>query len=235
MSVAGVNLSEWIDAWTEQARYTGPEVDRVPERIESLLKLCAIPVSTEWVRGQAEDAKWASGPYRRSDRKDPSQPEREVEHEILGAGLQIAAGRTCFGGKVVGGANAIALTRTPKIEADVVLLVDHNGVERLYLAEVKKDSNKPWYAAVELLRQLRLFAASSHAPALLHRLSKRGTPTPLALTGLVLAPRSYYEATGQKAKAVAPARRLAKAVQNLDIDIRLAVWDAHENAIADFS
>jgi hypothetical protein len=228
-----MDLAEWIADWTKLAEYSKADVPDVDARIADLLDLCTVPVRPAWPRPNAEDHMWAAGPYRRRDREDPSRPERIVEHEILGSGEQMAEGRLCCGGRVVDAINAIPLTRRPKIEADVLLLVDHGHERRLYLAEVKKDSNNAWYATVELLRQLRLFTASTHAIDYFHRKDTE-VPAGLPVTGLVLAPSDYYFAPGKKDKAVEPAWRLVDAVtSHRELDVRLATWDAATRRIAE--
>jgi hypothetical protein len=67
----------------------------------------------------------------------------------------------CLGGAIVGGINAVPLTSTPKIEADLLLLVEHTNGSHLYLAEVKAMANMPWYATIELLGQLRFLLSGS--------------------------------------------------------------------------
>ncbi|MTD44896.1 hypothetical protein GKE82_11480 [Conexibacter sp. W3-3-2] len=230
-----MELAEWIAEWTLAAKFTSPHIDNVDARIASVLALCDLPVDPSWPRPEAEDHKWSTGPYRRGDRLEPTSPERIVEHQILGAGDQVADGRTCFGGAVVDGINAIALTLTPKIEADLLLLVDHDGEHRLYLAEAKAMANTPWYATIELLRQLRLFTASGHAADYFHR-QDSSIPQALPVTGLVLAPAGYYTAAGQRSNSVEPAQRLiAKVCSETDIDIRLATWDATSGTIAELT
>lgn len=228
-----MQLAEWIAEWTQLAAYPGAKVPDVDARIAALLQMCAVPVEPTWPRSGAEDHLWAGGPYRRGDRGAPSRPERIVEHEILGPGKQMAEGRLCFGGRVLDAINAIPLTRRPKIEADVLLLVDHGHDRKLYLAEVKKGSNNPWYATVELLRQMRLFTVSPHAADYFHR-KHTEVPSGLPVTGLVLAPRDYYFASGKRVEALDPAKRLVDAVRcHSRLDVRLATWDTATKRIAE--
>jgi hypothetical protein len=156
-----VGLEEWIKAWTRVAEYTTADVPNVDQRISAVLKLWDLPVAEGWLRPAREDDMWVEAPYRRGDRDAPSSPERTIEHEILGPGSNIAAGRKCLGGAIRGGINAVPLTSTPKIEADLLLLVEHTNGPHLYLAEVKAMANTPWYATIELLRQLRLLLSGS--------------------------------------------------------------------------
>lgn len=231
-----MNLGEWIKEWTTLAEYQSSEVPDVDARIANIIELCAVAVPAEWTRPSPEDDKWADGPYRRGDRGNPSQPERTVEDEILGSDASIAEGRTCMGGAVVGGINAIPLTAKPKIEADVLLRVQHKDhSQHLYLVEAKKMANTPWYATLELLRQMSLFRASGHAADYFHRCDS-SVPKGLPVTGLVVAPAEYYAASGKRSKAVAPTRRLVSAVNSrTDHRVVLATWDDSTKTIAELA
>lgn len=224
-----MQLAEWIRAWACVAQYTSADVPDVERRISRVRELWRLPVAGEWLRPATEDDLWAAGPYRRGDRGAPSSPERAIEHEILGPEATIAPGRTCLGGEVVGGINAVPLTPTPKIEADLLLLVEHANGPHLYLAEVKAMANTPWYGTIELLRQLRLLLSKSPALGYFHR--SAGTPSDVSVTGLVLAPQAYFDSSGQRRNAVGPARRLIQAMTPL-VDIGLATWDSRSQAIA---
>jgi hypothetical protein len=141
--------------------------------------------------------------------------------KILGAATHVAEGRLCLGGHVIDAINAIPLTRRPKVEADVLLLVDHGDAVRQYLAEVKGAANNPWYAAIELLRQLRLVAAS-HTVDYFHRKNPR-LALGLPATGLVLAPEIYYKNSDRLAHTW---RLIDSVIGHAGLDIRMAVWDA---------
>jgi hypothetical protein len=226
-----VELEEWIKAWTCVAEYTSADVPDVDQRISRILELWHLPVAEGWLRPAPEDDMWAAAPYRRGDRCAPSSPERAIEYEILGPGSSIAPGRKCLGGVIVGGINAVPLTLTPKIEADLLLLVEHTNGPHLYLAEVKSMANTPWYATIELLRQLRLLLSASPTLGYFHRTA--GSPSDVSITGLVLAPQVYFDSAGKRHNAVGPARRLIQAMTPT-VDIRLATWDSRANAIAEF-
>jgi hypothetical protein len=227
-----VRLAEWTGAWTCVAQYTSADVPEVDRRISRVRELWRVPVAAEWLRSTPEDGMWAAAPYRRGDRGTPSSPERAIEHEILGPEATIAPGRACLGGAVVGGINAVPLTSTPKIEADLLLLVEHANGPHLYLAEVKAMANTPWYATIELLRQLRLLLSQSPALGYFHRTA--GIPADVPVAGLVLAPRAYFDTSGQRRNAVDPARRLIQAMTPV-VDIHLATWDSRSKAIVELS
>jgi hypothetical protein len=135
-----------------------------------------------------------------------------------------------LGGAIAGGINAVPLTLTPKIEADLLLLVEHTNGPHLYLAEVKSMANTPWYATIELVRQLRLLLSGSPALSYFHRTA--GTPSDVSMSGVVLAPQMYFDSAGQNRSAVAPAKRLIKAMAPA-VDVRLATWDSRFGAIAE--
>jgi hypothetical protein len=225
-----VALGEWIQAWTCVAEYTSAEVPGVDQRISTVLKLWHLPVAQGWLRAAAEDELWAAAPYRRGDRCAPSSPERAIEHQILGPGSEIALNRRCLGGAIVGGINAVPLTLSPKIKADLLLLVEHAKGPHLYLAEVKSMANTPWYATIELLRQLRLLLSGGPTLRYFHRTA--GTPSDISMTGLVLAPQVYFDSPGKRQNAVDPARRLIQAMKPT-IDIRLATWDKRSREITE--
>ena len=69
--------------------------------------------------------------------------------------------------------------------------------------------NHAWFAAVENLRQLKLFKQSLETQLLFRRrCPELDLPERLPVTAVVLAPPSFYVANGRRAEAVAPAERL---------------------------
>ena len=223
-----MELAKWVAAWTALAQHPPSNTVEANAKIDEVVELCQRRVCRDWPRPNIEDQLWAAGPYRRSDRGKPSGPERTIEHQILGAATHVAEGRLCLDGHVIDAINAIPLTRRPKIEADVLLLVNHGDAVRQYLVEVKGAANNPWYATIELLRQLRLFAAS-HMVNYFHRKNPQ-LPPGLPATGLVLAPGTYYKNSDRLAQT----RRLIDSVlRHVGLDIRMAVWDAHSSQITE--
>lgn len=233
-----MDLDDWNKSWRALMTFPGPTVPKVEERIADIVKLWVAGAPPEGPRMTPDDGKWTAGPYRRGDAANPS-PEHKIELEILGDGVNFAEGPTCFGGRVIAGANAIPLlTSVPgqklsRMEADLLLLVDHGGGQRLYLAEAKSESNHPWYAAVELLQQMQLFFAMPYARDLFHR-CETDVLAGLPLTGLVLAPPAFYKAAGRKSADVVPTQDLLEAVgEQCRLDVRLATWNG--KAIAPFT
>jgi hypothetical protein len=91
-------------------------------------------------------------------------------------------------------------------------------------------ANTPWYATIELLRQLRLLLSGSPTLGYSHRTA--GAPSDVSMTGLVLAPQLYFDSAGKRHNAVGPAGRLIQAMTPT-VDIRLATWDSGSEAIAE--
>jgi hypothetical protein len=111
--------------------------------------------------GALLDARGLHGPrYRRGDRGKPHPGQHTIEHVILCGEFDRVS---CCGTRLVDGVNAFPLSRDTagggrraNVEADVLLLAEHNEGYRLYLCEVKDQGNAPWYAVVECLRQTTL-------------------------------------------------------------------------------
>ena len=101
----------------------------------------------------------------------------------------------------------------------MLLLTEGVSGHRALLVEVKVAANTPWFAAVENLRQLRLYISSPAAQRILRkRRPSAALPDPLPVSGVVLAPSAYYATPVQKAASVEPAGALlARARANLDV------------------
>ncbi len=111
----------------------------------------------------------------------------------------------------------------------MLLLVRDGRGYRLHLVEVKARSNNAWFAAIENLRQLRLFSESRKAQRLFQaRRPELKLPGSLAVTAVVLAPAEFYGARGQKAEAVAPAQELLASLRAEEaVDAQLATWESN--------
>lgn len=222
-------FAEWANRWMNIAKYEGSRVPDVPERIERLSQLWQEPIPGSWQRGV--DPQLYANRYRRRDIFAPHQGERKTEHAILHEHFERLS---CFGNKVLDGVNALPLARDEtggrkaNVEADILLLTEGDGSHRLFLCEVKEKSNNAWYAAVENLRQLRLFMSSPEAGRVfLHRCPTLSCPADTPVTAIVLAPALFYSSPGQKANSVAPALKLlAHFTFEFKVDVRLAVWDS---------
>ena len=206
-------------------------------RIEKLLALWREDVPGDWRRGDDPALTDGSRRYRRSHKGEPN-PEHALELEVLGQQGALEPMR-CLGAPVVDGINAVSLVRdaaggrAANVEADMLLLVDRADGSRQFLVEAKVNSDNAWYAAVELLLQLRLFLESPAAQRILRkRGAVRDLPESLPVTGLVVAPPPFYSATGKKENSVESARQLLGRLRELDLaDARLAVWKATDRTI----
>jgi hypothetical protein len=151
------DFAVWADRWMTIAKHTGPSIDNIAGRVKRLVQLWKEPIPGRWERGK--DSQLMGTRYRRGDLNKTRRGEHAIEYEIL---CRQFGGATCDGYKLLDGVNALPLVRDSggercaNVEADMFLLGEHKGTHRLFLCEVKADSNTAWYAAVENLRQLRL-------------------------------------------------------------------------------
>jgi hypothetical protein len=232
---------EWTRAWLDLAEYQGRLVPDPEGRIAKLVELWHAPVPPGWKRMQ--DARLVD-PGRRYGRNHTGgaaipRGEHAIEYEILNPSPSDTV-TICLGARLIDGVNAVPLAkdigggRTGNVEADMVLLVRTAQEWRLLLVELKATSNNAWYAAVENLRQMRLFLDSTHSRRLFHtRHPRAGVPEALPTTAIVLAPRAFYTAPGAKTAAVAPAERLLERFRKeIGIDAQLTTWDPVHRVVA---
>jgi len=133
------DFAVWADRWMTIAKHTGPSIDNIAGRVKRLVQLWKEPIPGRWERGK--DSQLMGTRYRRGDLNKTRRGEHAIEYEIL---CRLPLVRDSGG------------ERCANVEADMFLLGEHKGTHRLFLCEVKADSNTAWYAAVENLRQLRL-------------------------------------------------------------------------------
>jgi hypothetical protein len=228
----------WLAEWWQCARFTGTNLTDAAERTKRLLALWDAPIGNSWHR--ASDAQLLRQRYRRGDSESPHPGEHTIEAAILADPLDELR---CFAGRVVDGLNAVPLARDPggkrkhNVEADIFLLVERANAHQVLVVEVKDRSNNAWYAIVENLLQLRLaretdgsqrlFAARANRLSLGHEVAQQ----PLPLVGVVLAPRSFYEARGRKSACLGAARDLLSAFSSKGVLVRLAVWESANRSI----
>lgn len=143
-----------------------------------------------------------------------------------------------LGSTLVDGVNALPLTtdaggrRKENIEADMLLLVKGGDTYTHQLIEVKTTSNNAWYAAVQNLRQLKLFSESREAQLFHKRWPELELPHVLPVTGVVLAPLAFYMAPNKKAEAVVPAQTLLQHMRvEAKVDVQLTTWDSEQRVI----
>lgn len=218
MGSESASFEAWSAAFMREAAYRGPAVPDVDERISRILNLWNTPIPQAWTRGR-DDHRWDGIRYRRGDKDEPNRGEGQLEHKVL---VEHFPDIECLGGRLVDGINAVPLGPGRSVEADMLLLVGRKGMYEQLLVEAKVAANNCWYAVVENLRQLALFEANDNLKAGFgRRRLDCEVPDTLPVSGLILAPESYYKARGQKSESVAPARRLIEAV---GVNLKLAIW-----------
>jgi hypothetical protein len=223
----------WLKRWMDLARYTGTDVPDPLRRTEDLIALWNSDIPGGWHRGTDNQVIDPTVRYRRGEAQGPrAGSEHALEYEILSHDPSVTQTR-CFGHRLIDGVNAVPLARDPNgrrragnVEADMLLLTADGEKRQLVLVEAKTISNNAWYAAIENLRQLRLFQASDAAQAIMQRRSSDRLPVPVPVTGAVLAPAEFYAARGARRRSVAPTQAMSEQLANrLGLDVRLAVWD----------
>jgi hypothetical protein len=232
------SFAVWRDRWQRLAEFEGAHLSDPNHRIDQLLTLWQDPIPGKWQREPGWDRdKWKVGPYRRGDLAAPRAGEHTMERTIL---VDHRVKVTVLGDPLLHGINAVPLAadfsdhgRRANVEADMLLLSRTDTGFRLALCELKAGADNAWFAAVELLRQMRLFLSSPSAQSLITKLEHLPAEAAnVTMTGLVVAPNDYYSSQGKKGNAVAPARTLLNRMrQHYSVDVRLAVWDPVGNSI----
>lgn len=229
------SFAMWGRQWEMLGTFRGPILPDAEDRIRRVRELWQQDIPGQWER--SVDAQLLGNRYRRGDLQDPHPGEHSIEYQIL---VERFGKVKLLGGGLIDGVNALPLAcdfaqggRHGNVEADMLLTIESTDGFRLVLCEVKADANDPWYAAVELSRQMRLFISNPVGRTVMERRGGlRSNLAEVPLTGLVLAPADYYRARGKKGNAVAPANRLfAEMRRHHGIDMRLAVWDPALNSI----
>lgn len=237
-----VRFQAWAERWLDLARYPGAELTNAGDRINDLVSLWHEAVPGAWQRGDDPALTDRQVWYRRTHQGRPDGPvsEARIEHEVLAPDPD-AVGTSCFGDVLVAGINAVSLQtnryrgrRLGNIEADMLLLTHGAGGYRALLVEVKVSDATAWYAAVEALRQLRLYTESVAAQRILPR-RRPDLPLrePLPVSAVVLAPAAYYMAPRKKLASVPYAQALARPMrERAGVDLVLATWDVQRRAVA---
>jgi len=229
--ISGDTFAIWRDRWTDLAEYDGPDLPNPADRIERVIRLWNEPIPGSWQR--AIDPQLLKERYRRGNLDSARRGEHVIEFEVLCSHFDKIS---CLGHRLLDGINALPLARDnaqggrrANVEADLLLLGERNGSHRLFLCEIKDASNNAWYAAVESLRQLRLFLASPASQSIfIHRGLVSTLPAATPVTALVLAPESFYTYPGKRHNSVAPARELLSRLAPVlpaRSSAELAVWD----------
>jgi hypothetical protein len=227
------SFGTWASLWLEIGGNRKTHLTDMDARIEMLVRLFRAPVPGTWQRGPSDNPARLLGAerYTRGDKQDPHPGEHRIEHDLL---CQFFADVDFLGGgKLVDGVNAFPLARDAgggregNVEADLLLLVRNANEFRIFVCELKHNPDSAWYAAVENLRQLKLFLSNEFAQTFFHaRNPDLKLPERLPVSGLVLAPATFYRQSGRKADALEAVGRLRERLaEAVGVDQRLAVWD----------
>ena len=227
-------FNERAGKWMDLARFPGRHLLDVESRIAKVVALWEKPIPPGWKRESGRDSRLLKSRYGRGRKRENHVPrgEHAIEHEILDPSPAVPT--RCLGATLVDGVNAVPLAkdagggRAGNVEADMLLLVEDEQGYRLQLVEVKATSDNPWFAAVENLRQMRLFRESPIQSLFRDRCSAPDLGEELRVTGIVLAPNEFYEKPVKRRDSVAPAQELLDRMNRKpDVDMRLATWNAN--------
>jgi len=230
------NFIRWWQRWPELWAYTGVHLTDCDARITEILKLWQSPVPGSWKRNE-DRPRLLAFRYTRGDKGSPNPGEHEIEHEIL---CDYFDEVMVLGAKLIDGVNALPLAinrgnnRLGNVEADLLLLIERATTHQIAIAEVKAKADNAWSATLENLRQLRLLLDADFVQGLFNRRKPdlRLSLNPKTAIGIVVAPRDWYFARGQKVQSVTYARRLIQALQEVGAcDLRLTVWDRERRRI----
>lgn len=233
-------FESWAEEWLRLGTYPGAHLENVDARTEQLVELWQRPIPMGWERNEDPALLDPSRRYRRAHARRPGGPVSEalIEQEILAPSPE-ATETVCLGDRLVDGVNAVSLQksrtrsrRAGNVEADMLLLTYGAGAYRVLLVEVKVTSDTPWFAAIENLRQLRLYTRSPAAQRILAMRQRSLRLEDVTVMGVVLAPATYYSAPVKKAASVAPTRRLLDRMRVVTgYECLLATWDPERRVI----
>jgi hypothetical protein len=230
---------DWYQTWQDLADFGGPNLDdeEWQRRINEIIRLWSEEPPGDWRRRLATNFKvrglLAPGEiYRRGDDECPNTGEHQIEKDIIFNRI------TCFSDEYsfepVVNAFPCAMDnigggRRANVEVDLLGILKVEGAIHPLICEIKtgkKGSKNPWYAAVENLRQLRLFIDNEDNLKCIKEKRGDASMTFVAPVGVVVAKPGYYTAKGQKINSMEPTRKLLKQLQAQHKDARvvLAKW-----------
>jgi hypothetical protein len=231
---------EWNRQWERVWSYSGSTMADCDSRISKIIQLWTCPVPGKWRRNTDLPRLLSSNRYTRRDKENPQNGEHRIEQEILCEHFQDVV---VLGESLVDGFNALPLTIAPKgsarlgnVEVDLFLLIgDENRYVRV-AGEVKSNRAHAWWATVENLRQLRLLREADFVASIFDRRNplKGSVSSRAPIVGMVIAPREFYSANGQKANSVQYAHSLIQAMRG-HCQLHLTVWDRQQRRITELS
>jgi len=245
-------FSKWYNKWKVIAEFNGPSLDDIEldHRISKVIRLWTgrIPQAGKWKRtfeqGDFNKLKDLSKPgiiYRRSDRKSSNPGEHRIENAIITNEARIIFLASEYKFDPVVNAFPCAKDsggrRKSNVEFDLlgILKANTDAVHPL-ICEIKAGkagSKNPWYAAIENLRQLKLFIDNADNLEFIRK--KRGDNKLKfgASVGIIIAEPDYYESPGQKLNSMKPTQKLLERLRKQCKDARviLAKWDKDSNRV----
>ncbi len=249
-------FSDWYSKWEELARFTGPTLPDEEDRIKAVVDLWPEePPGDGWKRtfasgdfSKLSNLCEAGVIYRRDDGKHPPKgSEHEIERDIIDIGNtgHIVCFKREYRFEPIVNAFPCAKDsdgrRTANVEFDLLGIIRTTaGVIRPLICEIKTGRNGSkysWYAAIENLRQLRLFIGNIENNLKFIRMKREDLSKALfdAPVGIVIAEHGYYNHRGQKFNSMEPTRKLLERMQSSsrcrDARVVLATWDKHKNQI----
>jgi hypothetical protein len=238
--MSSTTRNPWYEKWLELANFTGEilKEEEWSRRINEVIGLwCGGSPLDGWRRNlkfdfRDRDLCTPGTIYCRGDREAPNSGEHQIEDEIIKnrETLTFFSGEYCFEPIV----NSFPCSkdcsggREGNVEIDLLgILKTPTGAIHPLICEVKCKDNNPWYAAVENLRQLRLFIDNSENLEFIRKKCGNARMRFVAPVGIVLAGPDYYKSRGQKLNSMNPTQELLDRLQAQCKDARviLATWD----------
>jgi len=248
------DFSIWRSKWEEQAIFQGEKISNAEIRIKAISSLWSENVpGDDWKRnfqkGEFTIRKklgFGNSPqaYCRSDKNNPNPGEHQIERDIIQKWDEIKFFDKYRLEPIVNAfpcAKDSSGGRTANVEFDLLGVLKKNAsVVHPLICEIKTGaggSKTPWYAAIENLRQLKLFIGNRNDNL---EFIKAKRPEFYSMkfaapVGIVIAEEAYYTAAGQKCNSVAPTQELLRHLQisqtSKEARVILATWDKMTNRI----
>jgi hypothetical protein len=225
------SFSAWHHEWEELGAFRGSNLPDPERLISEVVAIWQAQIPEGWRRSEVDIPKrlLSNERYTRGNLDGNRRGEHRIEYEIL---VEHFERTRCFDRPLLDAVNAYPVVkdfsggRLGDIEPDLVILVGPADSALLLVGDVKVTDGNPWSALVQNLRQLRLFTAN---PACSLLFSQSGVKATVAQNcGAVIAPKSFYSASGQKANSLHHARKLSETMlRTLSVRSELLVWNAN--------
>jgi hypothetical protein len=218
---------DWYQKWQDQADFNGSHVPDEQARIKSIIALWSEKVPDGWRREDLPEGDI----YRRGDRESPNTGKHQIEYDIISNPITVFSDKYRFRPII----NAFPCATDPNggragnVEIDLLGILTIGEANHPLICEIKtgkKGSKNPWYAAVENLRQLRLFIDNKENLAYIKERCLNANMNFAAPVGIVIGKPGYYTAKGQKFNSMEPTQRLLNELKARHNDARiiLAKW-----------